>query len=87
MRKPRLWFIKIKDKIIISKGKYCPAHFWPHKLPFTGLVKNEACHLHKKKWRMNHHRFFCKFLKCPHYKKMIEYYKKYKNKNLKTSKN
>ena len=72
-----LWFMNIQDKITLSKKKCCPPHFWPHKLPFTKLIINEPCHIHNKKWRMAHQKFFCKYLKCPHYKFMVKEYKKY----------
>ncbi len=78
MAKP--WFMDIKDKIIISNSKFCPAHYWPHKLPFGKKITNEPCHFHKAKWRTFHHCSFCKFLKCPHYKFMMSKYKAFKKK-------
>ncbi len=71
-------FLNIKDKKIISKDKFCPAHCIPHKLPFTKHITNEPCHIHKKNWRMMHHKIFCKLLKCQHYKFMIKKYKELK---------
>jgi len=67
--KPKL--LNIKDKKTISKTKFCPPHYSPHKLPFGKKITNEPCHIHNKKWRMKHHKFFCKFLKCLHYHSMI----------------
>ena len=67
---PKL-FINIADKKIISKTKFCPPHCLPHKLPFTKPITDEPCHVHKKCWRMLHHIWFCKFLKCKNYKFMI----------------
>ena len=74
--KPKL--LNIKDKKIISEKRFCPPHYIPHKLPFGEKIINEYCHVHNKKWRMAHHKFFCKLLKCPHYKFMIKEYKKQK---------
>ncbi len=74
--KPRL--LNILDKGIISKDKFCPPHYLPHKLPFGKKIKNEPCHTHNKKWRMMHHNLYCQILKCSHYKFMIEKYKKFK---------
>lgn len=70
IKKPRL--LNIKDKIIISSSKFCPPHYFPHKLPLGKKVICEECHLHKASWRMAHHKFFCKFLGCPHYKFMTK---------------
>jgi hypothetical protein len=60
-------FMNIKDKIIISKKRRCPAHTFPHKLPFGEKIIGEPCHIHKKTWRAAHHKLFCKILNCPHY--------------------
>ena len=68
--------MKIKDKERISKDRYCPPHTFPHKFPFTKPITNEPCHHHNKKWRMTHHTFFCKYLKCPNYEFMLKEYKK-----------
>lgn len=73
-------FLNIEDKIMISRSRVCPAHYFPHKLPFGKPIENEPCHLHKKTWRMLHHIIFCKYLKCPNYKFMIENYRNF-NKN------
>jgi hypothetical protein len=74
-------FINLKYEIKISKTNYCPPHYLPHKLPFGKKITNESCHIHKKKWRMNHNIPFCRKLKCPHYKFMIKKYKEYLAKN------
>lgn len=63
--------MNIKDKVNISDKRFCPPHYWPHKLPFGEKVTCEKCHVHKAKWRMSHHTFFCKFLGCPNYKFMV----------------
>lgn len=70
-------FMNILDKVEISNCKFCPPHYLPHKLPFGKKIDDEPCHYHKARWRMMHHKFFCKLLKCPHYKYMIKRYKKY----------
>ena len=74
------WLLHIKDKINLKckgcKKMCCPPHTFPHKLPFTKPIADEPCHFHKAKWRMLHHRIFCSILKCPHYKKMMEEYKR-----------
>lgn len=72
VKKKTGWFINIIDKIEISQTKFCPAHYLPHKLPIGKKIKNECCHYHKAKWRMLHHKFFCKILKCPHSEFMIK---------------
>jgi len=66
--------LNIKDKRIISKGKFCPPHHLPHKLPFGKKITKEPCHIHKRKWRRVHHKLFCKLLRCPYYKFMIKRY-------------
>ena len=73
-KKTQYCFLNIKDKINLSKTKCCPPHFWPHKLKFWEKIKIEPCHSHKAKWRMSHHKLFCKFLKCPNYDFMIKKY-------------
>ena len=70
-------FMSIKDKIILSRKKCCPPHYFPHKLPFGRRITDEPCHIPKAKWRMLHHTIFC-FLRCPHYEFMIQEYKKIK---------
>ena len=65
----------IKDKIIISKNRHCPPHCLFHKLPFTKPITDEPCHYHHKKWRTFHHILFCKYLKCPNCKFMLQEYK------------
>jgi hypothetical protein len=75
-------FMDIKDKKIISNEKHCPSHYLPHKIPFGEKISDEPCHFHYKKWRMMHHKPFCKFIvKCPHYEFMIKEYNKRKNEN------
>tara|TARA_Y100000310_G_scaffold8335_1_gene8909 strand:- start:31 stop:279 length:249 start_codon:yes stop_codon:yes gene_type:complete len=74
-------FMNIKDKKIISKTRFCPPHYWPHKLPFGKKITDESCHIHKKKWRMNHHIPFCKKLKCPNYEFMMRKNNEYLEKN------
>lgn len=69
-------FMNMEDKKTISKSKLCPAHYMPHKIPLGEKIKDERCHLHKKKLNMLHHTFFCKYLNCPNYKFMISKYKK-----------
>jgi hypothetical protein len=68
----------IKDKVEVSKTRHCPPHYLPHKLPFGNKVVMEPCHYHIAKWRMAHHKFFCKFLGCKNYKFMISKYDKIK---------
>lgn len=66
------WFMNIKDKIEISNTRHCPPHYLPHKFPIGNKICDENCHIHKAKWRMSHHKFFCKILKCPNYSFMIQ---------------
>lgn len=68
------FFIKIKDKMIVPDC-FCPPHYLPHRFPIGEKIEDEPCHTHKSKWRMSHHIPFCKKLKCPNYKKMIEFNK------------
>ncbi|MBI2046562.1 hypothetical protein HYT26_00155 [Candidatus Pacearchaeota archaeon] len=70
---------KIIDKKIISKKKFCPPHYIPHKLPLGKKIIDEPCHIHKKVHNMIHHKFFCKCLKCSHYNFMIKELGKAKN--------
>lgn len=75
------WRLEIKDKITLNRKKCCPKHWIPHKIPYiTKPITNEPCHFHTKKWRMAHHIFYCKHIKCPHYDFMIKEYKKWLNK-------
>ena len=76
MHKKKRWFININDKKGISRIRCCPPHHIPHKLPFGEKISDEKCHIHKSKWRMIHHTFFCKYLKCLNYKFMIKKHKK-----------
>jgi hypothetical protein len=79
MKRKKL-FINIKDKINLpKKGCHCPPHYIPHRFPFGEKITDEPCHIHKAKWRMQHHIFFCKKLKCPNFEKMIKFDKKMKN--------
>jgi hypothetical protein len=64
--------MNICDKSDVGKNRCCPPHFLPHKLPFGKRICDEHCHIHMAKWRMKHHSFFCKILKCPNYKFMVE---------------
>ena len=68
-------FLNIKDKKIISEERFCPPHYFPHKIPIGEKIKDEYCHLHERIWRMVHHDFFCKFLGCENYEFMIEKYR------------
>ena len=77
VKKKTGWFMNILDKKEISKTRSCPPHYLPHKLPFGEKIKDEKCHIHDAKWRMAHHCTFCKALKCPNYKFMIEKNKEY----------
>ena len=72
--KRKVHFMYIKDKIILkdTKKRCCPAHYWPHKIPDGKPITDKPCHTHKKTWRKAHHNFYCKFIKCPHYKFMKE---------------
>ncbi len=76
----RTYLLNIKDKIMLSKTRFCPPHYFPHKLPIGDKVADEPCHLHKRAWRMAHHIPFCKLLKCPNYSFMMAQYKKHKKK-------
>ena len=78
MNNHKLWFMGITDKIKISDDIWCPPHYFPHKLPFGDKITNEACHLHKSKWRMLHHLPYCKILRCKNYKFMVEKYNEMK---------
>jgi len=77
------WLLEINDKINIPQKEgenlCCPPHTFPHKPPLTKKITEEPCHTHKAKWRMSRHIIYCKYLKCPHFKRMIEEYKKLKN--------
>lgn len=72
----KLLFLDIGDKKIISKERFCPPHYFPHKLPVGKHIIDELCHIHDKKWRKIHHEIYCKFLKCQNYEFMIESYNK-----------
>lgn len=74
------WFMNILDKHDISKTRCCPPHYMPHKFPVGDKIRTEPCHIHKAEWRMAHHTFFCKILKCPNYKFMIKTHKEKMNK-------
>lgn len=72
MRRKTGWWMNIADKTEISKEKCCPPHYVPHKLPFGEKICDEPCHFHNAKWRMMHHIYFCKKLKCPHFEFMMK---------------
>ena len=80
-----LWWMNICDKTDIdkiipkeeAKGRCCPPHYLPHKLPFGEKICNEKCHVHRAKWRMAHHISFCKVLKCKNFDTMIKAHKIY----------
>lgn len=74
--KENLWWMSIKDKVIISKNRFCPPHYLPHKLPFGEKINHELCHYHKNKLRMLHHKTFCRILKCKNYEFMIKKYQR-----------
>lgn len=80
------WLLNIKDKydVVGETGEkiYCPPHYIPHKLPFTGPITDEPCHYHESPWRMAHHAPFC-FLWCKHYKHMMKKYREAKEKGFK----
>lgn len=71
MGKEEGFLMNIKDKYNISETLFCPPHYLPHKIPIGKKICNEKCHIHKAKWRMAHHKFFCKYLKCENYEFMI----------------
>lgn len=73
--------LNIADKIDLEEdGLFCPPHRLPHTLPFIGeLVTDEPCHYHEAKWRMLHHKPFCKLLGCPNYDRMVEAYRGYQD--------
>ena len=77
MKKKKLLFMNIKDKVDVGEG-FCPPHHLPHKPPIGEKISEEPCHFHTSKLRMAHHTPFCKLLKCHNYKRMIEKYKEYK---------
>ncbi len=74
------WFMNILDKEDICDTKFCPPHYIPHKLPIGKKVTTERCHVHKAKWRMAHHTFYCQVLKCPHFKFMKKKHEEMKRK-------
>jgi len=78
--KKGLW-LNIDDKIEISETRYCPPHTFPHRFPWQDKIDDEPCHFHTAKWRMAHHIFYCKLLKCPNYSFMMEEYRKAKEKS------
>ena len=71
--------LNLKDKKVLSKNRCCPPHCLFHKLPFTEKVTDEPCHIHYRRWRMAHHIFFCRYLKCPHYEFMMQENQRIKN--------
>ena len=72
--------MKSRDKIFISKKRFCPGHYLPHKFPFGKKITNELCHIHKNKLNIIHHNIFCRLLKCPNHGFMIKHHKKRTNK-------
>ncbi|MBT4540775.1 hypothetical protein HOC35_04630 [Candidatus Woesearchaeota archaeon] len=75
--KKKQMFMNIKDKEEISDIRCCPPHYLPHKFPIGEKICDEKCHIHKAKWRMVHHIFFCRRLKCLNYKFMTSKNKEY----------
>lgn len=73
-------FLSIRDKSDLEEELFCPPHCFPHKLPFTKPIERERCHYHSSRLRMIHHIPYCYLTGCPNYKKMIDEYKKSKNK-------
>lgn len=73
MKKKKLLF-NIKDTIVLGdETRCCPPHHLPHSFPMVQKpVTDEPCHTHRSKLHKLHHNFFCKFLKCPNYKFMME---------------
>jgi hypothetical protein len=86
-KKGEPWFMNILDKTIISKTRFCPPHYFPHKLPVGEKIVDEPCHFHNAKWRMGHHKPFCKLLKCPNNKFMLGEYEKFVKKKKYQKKN
>jgi hypothetical protein len=86
MEKRRIFLMTIMDKTKISKNKFCPPHYFPHVLPWGKKIMDEPCHFHNAKWRMMHHRLYCKILKCPHYKFMMKKHNLWEEKNKKINK-
>lgn len=71
----RRHLLHIEDKVSFNNEYCCPPHWLPHVLPFVDeLVKDESCHIHRSRLRMEHHRVYCRLLKCEHYKDMIKWY-------------
>ena len=77
-RKSKLWLMDLKDKVIISNTRFCPAHYFPHKLPSGEKIKTEKCHYHNSWYHILHHKPFCKVLRCKNYKFMMSKYQKRK---------
>ncbi|MBW2999113.1 hypothetical protein KY339_00430 [Candidatus Woesearchaeota archaeon] len=49
--------------------KNCPAHKYPHRLPWQKKVEEEECHSHESKIMLFFHHIHCKLLGCPHRKR------------------
>ena len=73
--------MKFKDTISLGDGsRYCPSHYLPHAMPLLQKpITDEQCHTHRSFFHKLHHNFFCKFLKCPNCKFMLEETKKIEN--------
>jgi hypothetical protein len=86
MVKKKGWWVNINDKIEISKTRYCPPHYLPHKFPIGEKITDETCHIHESGLRMAHHVYFCNALNCSNYAFMIQeklkHAKRDKTKNL-----
>jgi len=67
----KIRLLDIGDKIIISNKRFCPPHYFPHKLPFGEKIADEPCHIHKARWREFHHNIFCRILRCPNFDFML----------------
>lgn len=80
-KQKRKGLFDFKDTIPLGgKDRCCPPHHLPHTLPiFQNSITDEPCHTHRSFAHRTHHNFFCKFLKCPNYKFMIEQTKKILN--------
>jgi hypothetical protein len=72
------WFLNTADKMEISTIRFCPPHTLPHRMPWSKKIRDEPCHIHTADWRMIHHILYCKILRCPNYRFMIEEYKRSK---------
>lgn len=71
------WFMGIKDKIELNDKLICPPHYTPHSFYPYEKITNEKCHIHKKSWRMAHHKIFCWLFCKQNYKTMINKHEEY----------